>query len=266
VTLEAVDIRAGYDGEDVLSGAGVSVGAGELVGIIGPNGSGKSTLLRVMGRLLRPRAGSVLLDGAPIGGVGRRALSRRLAMLPQEPITPPQTSVRELVAMGRHPHRRLGGLMPTGLSERDRAAVSLAMSRTEVEHLAERPVSELSGGERRRAWIAVCLAQEASTLLLDEPVTALDVRHQLEVMALLRELAQVRGLAIGVVIHDLDLAARSCTRIVAMERGEVVADGPPASVLTEATLERVFGVRGSARLDAETGELICRASLPARPA
>lgn len=261
MTIEARGIRAGYGAAEVLRGVSVCVRAGELVGIIGPNGCGKSTLMRVMSRLMRPAAGDVAIDGKPVRGLGRRELSRRLAVLPQEPSTPPQTTVRELVAMGRTPHRRFGAVLPGGMTSEDRAAIDGAMRATEVDRLADRPASELSGGERRRAWIAMCLAQESPTVLLDEPVTALDVRHQLEVMSLLRTIAVDRGLAVGLVVHDLDLAARYCTRLVAMESGEVVADGPPADVLCEQTLGRVFGVVGSARVDGGSGELGCRVRL-----
>lgn len=247
MALATTDLSLGYGERIVLDGVDLELPAGRTTGLIGANGSGKSTLLRAMARVLEPRRGAVLLDGQDIHRVPTRALARRLGLLPQDPQAPPGMSVRELVALGRHPHRTGFGL----LGPADRAAIEDALRHTAMSALSERPVHALSGGQRQRAWIALALCQQTGVLLLDEPTTFLDISHQMEVLAVLRALRGGRTLV--VVLHDLLQATRNCDHLVALADGRVVAEGPPEAVLTPAIVRRVFGVEATIVPDPCTG-------------
>lgn len=180
-------------------------------------------------------------------------MARRLAILPQGPVAPEGLTVRELVEQGRFPH--VGALRM--LRTQDHAAISAALERTGMRAFAQRPLDALSGGERQRAWIALALAQETPILLLDEPTTFLDIDHQLEVLELVRQLNQERGMTVVMVLHDLNQAARYSDRMVVLQRGRIVADGLPVAVLTPALLERVFGVRANIVTDPASGTPVC---------
>jgi len=232
----------------VVHDVSFTVEAGEMVAILGPNGSGKSTLLRGMARLHPPRAGRVLLDGRDIRAMNSRHVARVLAILPQAPAGGLDLTVRELAFRGRYPHQ---GLLQR-VTRRDIDAVEWALDATDSLHLADRPLAALSGGERQRAWIAMALAQEPRILLLDEPTTFLDVAHQIEVMHLLRRL-NARGITIVAVLHDLALAGRFTSRIIALREGRLAFDGPPSAVLQPEALERVFGVPMLVLADPDTG-------------
>lgn len=247
--IEVRDLRHAFGGNLVLRGVSVAVDAGEMTAIIGPNGSGKSTLLRVAGRLLRPQGGTVLFAGRDAWAISPREFARRVAFLPQAPEAPADLIVEELVARGRHPHRgRLGGV-----NDHDRAAVERALALAGVDALRGRAVATLSGGERQRAWVALALAQEPDVLLLDEPTTYLDIGHQVELLSLLARLNEEQGLTVLMVMHDLPQAAHYARRLVAVRSGEVVADGAPETVLTEARVETVFGVAVRVFHDPESG-------------
>lgn len=235
--LEARNISIAINGASIVSNVRLSLATGELVGLIGPNGAGKSTLLKAM-LGLRPRdGGDVLLDGADFLAQSAIQRARRVAFLPQERQVEWRLPSRDIVMLGRYPHRtRFGG--PTA---DDRAAVNRALDAVDGHAIADRPVSVLSGGERTRILLARALAVEAPLLLADEPITALDPYHQLHVMEILRERARA-GAGILVVIHDLALAARFMDRLVLMEAGKIVADGPPADVLTPDLLSRVYRI------------------------
>lgn len=240
MSLEARSLTVGYDDTIILDGIELTLPPGHTTGLIGANGSGKSTLLRAMARVLTPRAGAVLLDGADIHRLPSRAVARRLGLLPQDPQAPPGMRVRDLVALGRHPHRRGFGL----LTADDRRAIDEALARTALGPLAERAVDSLSGGQRQRAWIALALCQETPVLLLDEPTTFLDIAHQMEVLAVLEALRR-EGRTLVVVLHDLMQATRHCDHLVALARGKVVAEGSPEAVLTPAIVRDVFGVEAT---------------------
>nr|WP_196792076.1 ABC transporter ATP-binding protein [Motilibacter deserti] len=210
---------------------------GSLVGLLGPNGSGKSSLLRCIAQLRRPDGGRVAYDGSAADSLHRRALARAVAVVDQEASTEVDVRLRDVVALGRVPHRDRWG----GLTARDEAAVEQAMGQVGVGHLGDRRWSTLSGGERQRAHLARGLAQGARCLLLDEPTNHLDVRHQLELFELLAALPVTTVAA----LHDLPLAARFCDRVVVLMSGRVVADGPPVEALTPALIERVYGVRAA---------------------
>jgi iron complex transport system ATP-binding protein len=247
--LVARSVAVGHRGRAVLEGASVVLEAGTTTAIIGPNGSGKSTLLRALAGVAKPLAGDIALDGRPLGSYTSRELARRLAHLPQAPLVPAGITVEELVALGRHPHRRL-----LGSAGSDDEAVEDAITATGVGLFRRRPVAELSGGERQRVWVAVALAQQAPILLLDEPTTFLDIRHQLELLELLSKLA-AEGRAVLVVLHDLNQAAAFADDVLVLGRGRVIAQGRPAEVLDRAVISEAFEV--DALVEARDGGVVC---------
>ncbi|WP_349369059.1 ATP-binding cassette domain-containing protein [Salinarimonas sp.] len=212
--------------------------AGEASAVVGHNGSGKSTLLKLLARQIAPTAGEARLRGLELARWPARAFAREVAFLAQETPRGLGLTVRELVAHGRYPwHGALGRF-----GARDRMKVEEALALTRLDGLHDRMVDTLSGGERQRAWIAMLVAQDARCLLLDEPISALDIAHQIEILALLRRLCHERGLCVIVVLHDLNMAARFCDRIVALKQGRLIAQGTPRAVVEPAVLHRVYGV------------------------
>ncbi len=212
--------------------------AAHITGLIGHNGSGKSTLLKLLAGQMAATSGEINYAGLRLDKWGKRDLARSIAYLPQ---TPPPTRgllVRELVALGRYPWHGAFGRF----SEADADKTDEAMRLTDIAHLADRLVDTLSGGERQRSWIAMMVAQDAKCLLLDEPTSALDVSHQVEVLDLIRELSRARGLAAIVVLHDINMAARYCDRLIALKNGKCVADNDPHVLLQPSVLEDVYGI------------------------
>ncbi|MGN9763782.1 ABC transporter ATP-binding protein [Micromonospora sp. SD12] len=255
-TVEQARYR--YRDRAVLDGVSLTVRAGESVALVGRNGCGKSTLLRLLTGSDQPESGRVLLHGRPAYGQRRRDVARQVAVLHQQLPPVPGLTVRQLVAQGRYPHRG-----PLGMLWRpEDAEATAALAATGVTGLADRQVDTLSGGERQRVRLALALAQRTPVLLLDEPTTFLDVRHQLEVLSLVRRLHAERGLTVVTVLHELDHAARFTDRVVALAGGRVAADGSPAEVVTPALLADVFGVRGRVLADAHTGTVRALADEP----
>ena len=292
--LRADDVSVAYDGVDVVRGARLELRPGCVTALVGPNGSGKSTLLRTLARLQEPRTGSLTLAAPPAGvewsenvlrrggkddpgpldrsgegegegeGAGDsvdgfelslREFARRVALLTQGRPTPGGLSVRDVVEFGRYPHRgRWGRADPDG-----RGAVDRALGLTGVADLADRGVDQLSGGQLQRVWLASCLAQDTGVLLLDEPTTYLDLRYQVELLDLVRDLADSGRIAVGVVLHDLDQAAALADRIVVLSEGRIVAEGDPGDVLTPRLLTDVWGIRIDVDTDPTTGHLRTRA-------
>ncbi|HEX2132716.1 MAG TPA: ABC transporter ATP-binding protein [Actinophytocola sp.] len=254
VIAHQVDVAYGHD--VVVHAASLSFDAGTVTALIGPNGSGKSTLLRAVARLHPPKSGTVTFaDGADLRALGGRDLARRIAMLSQNRSAPGGLSVRELVEFGRHPHRsRWGGGDSDGA-----AAVDRALDLTGLSALADRPVQSLSGGQAQRVWLASCLAQQTGLLLLDEPTNHLDLRFQVEILDVVRHLADVEGVGIGLVLHDIDQAAAVADRVLLLEEGRVTADGPPADVLTAENLSRAYGIRVDVHRDPVDGCIHTRA-------
>jgi len=246
--LEARDVTLAYDRHVVAEGLGVRVEEGELVAIVGPNACGKSTLLRALARMLHPQRGTVHLDGKLIRSLPSKQVARRLGLLPQSSIAPDGITVADLVARGRHPHQRL----LRQWSRDDERAVAEALAATHTADLANRFVDELSGGQRQRVWLAMALAQETPILLLDEPTTFLDIAHQIEVLDLCADLHE-QGRTLVMVLHDLNQACRYATRIIAMRDGVIVAEGPPADIVTADLVREVFGVDCRVIADPETG-------------
>jgi len=255
IAAEGVTALAGR--HPAVRGVDLRLNAGEVLGLIGANGAGKTTLLRALLRLAPVTAGRICLDGRDITRAPPHTVAREMAYLPQERAVHWPLRVDRLVALGRMPYAR-PGLMAGGESPADRAAVDSALARTDTWHLRHRAADALSGGERARVLLARALAVEAPVLLADEPVAGLDPYHQLAVMELLRD-AAAKGAAVALVGHDLSLAARFCDRLVLLHGGEVAATGPPSSVLSDANLARVYGVRVSRGAD---GALIPVARVP----
>lgn len=235
--LEVEELTAGYDGRVAVRGVSFTAPPGQIVGLIGPNGSGKSTILKAISRVLTPWGGRVLWEGVDLGKLSRSQLSRLVATVPQTPHLPEAFTALEIVLMGRNPH--LGLLRYEG--ERDLALCRQAMEATATAHLAGRRMGEVSGGERQRVVIARALAQEPRILLLDEPTAHLDLHHQMEVMDLVQRLGE--GKVVVVAIHDLNLAALYCSRLVLLREGQVFTQGPPAQVIAPENIEAVYGAR-----------------------
>lgn len=245
-----------YDGVDVVHDAAVSLRPGEVTALAGPNGSGKSTLLRALARLQSARTGTLTFDGSTDGlALTSRQFARHVALLTQARPTPSGLTVRDVVEFGRYPYRgRWGRADPEGPD-----AVDRALRMTGVEDLAGRGADQLSGGQLQRVWLASCLAQETGVLLLDEPTTYLDLRYQVELLDLIRDLADDHAIAVGVVLHDLDQAAAVADRIALLHAGRIIADGAPEDVLTPERLTDTYGIRIDVDTDPLTGRLRTRA-------
>ncbi|MFI1829664.1 ABC transporter ATP-binding protein [Streptomyces sp. NPDC020412] len=251
--LVAKDLDVGHAGRPVLTQVGLELRPGGITVLVGPNGCGKSTLLRTVAGLLPPMRGEVSVDGAPLASFSRRTLSQRLAFLPQSSHSPAGVTVRELVRHGRYAHR---GALARHTPE-DTEAIDWALTVTDAAPLVERRLDELSGGERQRAWLAMVLAQRAGVLLLDEPTTYLDMRHQFEVLDVVRRLAREHDIACGVVLHDLMQAAAYADDVVVVADGGIAAAGTPEEVLTPEVIHRAFGLRVNVVRDPATGYLAC---------
>ncbi|HEX4497687.1 MAG TPA: ABC transporter ATP-binding protein [Thermoanaerobaculia bacterium] len=238
LAARGLDLRYPRSDRDAVRDLHLELREGEILAILGPNGSGKSTALAGLARSLRPRAGEVTLGAESVWSLPQRTFSRAVARLPQEPSCPDGLTVEELVSCGRHPHLGVFGSPRAA----DRAAVREALRWLDLEDLRSRAVARLSGGERRRAWLAMVLAQGSRILLLDEPTTGLDLRHQCELMALLARINRERGVTLGVVLHDVERAARLAHRVAVLHRGRLYAVGEPRRCLTPDLFLDVFGV------------------------
>ena len=245
--LEVSRLTVSVDGQRLLDGVHLSVERGEVVGLVGPNGAGKSTLLRAATGV-HAATGEVRIDGHPLRSVPRADLFRTVAVVQQLPEAPDAMTVEALVLLGRHPH--LGLLRREGV--RDHEIAREAMARAGCLAHAERAIGTLSGGERRRAFIARALAQEPRLLLLDEPTAGLDADAQAQILGLLRELAR-GGVGVLVVLHDLTFAAAYCDRLVLLAGGRVVAQGAPNEVIAPEHVARVYGSRVRVIPDPQTG-------------
>ncbi|CAL9402499.1 Ferric enterobactin transport ATP-binding protein FepC [Streptomyces sp. enrichment culture] len=261
--LSAQNVTLGYEQRVIAENLSVEIPDNSFTVIVGPNACGKSTLLRALSRMLKPSAGQVLLDGHAIGSMPAKKVAKTLGLLPQSSVAPDGITVFDLVSRGRYPHQ---GLLRQW-SQEDERVVLESMAATGVAELADRTVDELSGGQRQRVWIAMALAQQTPLLLLDEPTTYLDIQHQIDVLDLCAELHENQGRTLVAVLHDLNHAARYATHLIALRGGRVVAEGPPAEVVTAELVEKVFGLRCQIIDDPETGTplVIPAARKPARP-
>ncbi|MFI6843906.1 ABC transporter ATP-binding protein [Kitasatospora sp. NBC_00085] len=247
--LAAHGLHLRYGNRVIVDGLDLELPGGAVTAIVGPNACGKSTLLRGLVRLLDPAAGTVTLDGSDIHRMPARALAKRMGLLPQQPVTPEAITVESLARLGRFPHQRM--LSPW--SKADQAAVEDALARTGTAELRDQQVDRLSGGQRQRAWIALALAQDTDLLLLDEPTTFLDLRHQLDVLDLVSDLHAEAGRTVVMVLHDLGQAARYADHLVVLKDGRLAAAGAPSEVLTADLVEEVFQVPCLVVPDPETG-------------
>jgi iron complex transport system ATP-binding protein len=243
VRASRLHVRRRSQDHDVVSGVDLEVRAGEWVGLIGPNGAGKTTLLHVLAGLLPRRevavTGLVTVAGVDPLRASRRVMARRVAVVPQRPVVPPGFTVRQYVLLGRHPH--VGPW--TGESRRDVAAVADALERLDLAAFARRPATDLSGGELQRVVLARAVVQQPAVLLLDEPTSALDIGHQQTVLDLVDRLRHEGSLTVVAAMHDLTLAGQYADRLVLLDAGQVVADGPASHVLTPELLAKVYEAR-----------------------
>mgnify|MGYP001474733784 FL=1 len=236
--FEVRDLAVHIGSTAILHNISLAFNEGQVTALLGHNGSGKSTLLKTLARQIPACAGEVRLEGKTAKSLGARAFARVVGYLPQHPPGTDGLTVRELVALGRYPWRG-----PLGrYSEKDHSLIDQAIADTDLKPFQHRSVDTLSGGERQRAWIAMLLAQQTRCLLLDEPISALDVKHQVETLRLVQRLASQRELTVIVVLHDVDLASRFCDRLVALKAGQVVADGTPAEIMDSQILESIYSV------------------------
>ena len=239
-------------GRPVVRDVSVDLASGVRLGILGPNGSGKTTLLKLLAGVLAPTGGSVALDGVAMGEISRRAVARRIAMVPQNTHPAFDYTVLDLALMGRYPH--LGAFEVE--SQADLAIARDALASTGTLEFATRLFSTLSGGEQQRVVIASALAQQAELLLLDEPTASLDPGYQLEIADLLRTLHRQRGIGLVLSTHDLNLAASVCDTLVLLYEGEVVAAGATAEVLTPDAIASLYGIHADVRFHESAGHLV----------
>ncbi|MFC1473706.1 ABC transporter ATP-binding protein [Rhodococcus qingshengii] len=246
--LRAEKIELRYADRTIVDELSLEIPDGGFTVVVGPNGCGKSTLLRALGRMLTPRSGRVVLDGNDIRSYRTKEVARRIALLPQSPLSPGAISVADLVSRGRYPYQS----MLRQWSPEDEHVVSEALNEVGMRYAADQLVDELSGGQRQRVWIAMTLAQRTPVLLLDEPTTFLDIAHQIEVLDLCSQLHQ-SGRTLVAVLHDLNLAARYATHVVAMRSGKIVMQGSASDIFTPELLREVFDLEALVLEDPETG-------------
>jgi iron complex transport system ATP-binding protein len=251
--IKGVELHLGYHGHEVVRGASIDLAGGRVTALVGPNGSGKSTLLRSLARLHTPTSGDVVLDGDELAtALTPKEFAKRVTLLAQSRPTPTGIGVRDVVGYGRYPYRRRFRSDDTA----GPVAIAWAMEVTGVEPMADRCVDELSGGELQRVWLATALAQQTGVLLLDEPTTFLDLHYQVEILDLMRDLADDHNVAVGVVLHDLNQAAAIADHVVLLDDGSVVAHGSPADVLTSENLTRTYRIR--IEVDVDPGTQVLR--------
>ncbi|UJA20365.1 ABC transporter ATP-binding protein [Thermoleophilia bacterium SCSIO 60948] len=253
MSLEARDLTLGYDREPVVQGLDLTLLEGKVTAIVGANACGKSTLLRGLARLLKPREGAVLLDGQEVASMPTKQVARRLGLLPQGPVAPDGLTIADLVSRGRYPHQKL----LRQWSREDEALVDWALAATGLDDLRERQVDELSGGQRQRAWLAMSLAQDTHTLLLDEPTTYLDLAHQVEMLDLLEELNERDGRTIVLVLHDLNQACRYAHHLVTMRAGQIHEQGQPNDIVDAEMVMAVYGVEAEVVAHPTQGTPLC---------
>ena len=240
-TLEVSGLTSGYHHNPIVKEVSAVIPKNKISVIIGANGCGKSTLLKSMARLLTPNSGAVLLNGKKIQEDSSKHVAKKLGLLPQTPIVPDGIKVSDLIARGRFPYRKF----MQNLSADDYKAIEEAMSMMGIYDLADKPVDELSGGQRQRVWIALALAQETDILLLDEPITYLDISYQIEILDLLVELNKKKGTTICMVLHDINLAVRYADYLFAMKKGKLIKEGKPSEIISSKLLEEVFGLKST---------------------
>lgn len=251
--IEANGLTLSYGKKPIFQNLNIDIPKGKITVFIGSNGCGKSTLLRSLARLLKPQQGAIVLDGQQISKLSSKEIARKLAILPQGPIAPEGLTVQQLVKQGRYPYQSF----LQQWSAEDERMVKKALQVTRMEELADRSVDSLSGGQRQRAWIAMTLAQNTATILLDEPTTYLDMTHQIEILDLLFDLNQDEQRTIVMVLHDINLACRYAHHIVAVKNGQIYSQGTPESIVNEKLIEDVFDMKCQIAQDPLFGTPLC---------
>lgn len=246
-------LSLGYNDTLIIKDLNLHIPKGEITVFIGGNGCGKSTLLRAIARLLKPKAGSVVIDGKEISTIASKEIAKKMAILPQTPIAPEGLTVYQLVKQGRYPHQ--AWLKQWSLEDEEK--VQSALSAAGLLSLRDKPIDELSGGQRQRAWIAMTLAQNTDIILLDEPTTYLDMTHQVEILDLLFELNEKEKRTIVMVLHDLNLACRYAHNLVAIKDGKIFAQGRPEEVIKRDTVRHVFDMECEITQDPLFGTPLC---------
>lgn len=252
IPLSTKKLFVGYD-KAVVKGINLNIEAGKINILIGANGCGKSTLLKCLARVLPPMSGAVLLNGKSIHSLPVKQVAKAMALLPQGPIAPEGLSVKELVAQGRYPHQSFFKQW----SLADETAVLEAMQMADITDLADRAISDLSGGQTQRCWIAMVLAQQTDIILLDEPTTYLDLKVQVDLLDLLSEMAHQYQRTLVIILHELNLAAAYADHLIMMKEGEIYVQGSPAKVFNSENLYAVFGLSAKVIEDVESNSLIC---------
>ena len=243
--LKVRDVEFSYTSVPILKDVCIELAESEVLGVVGPNGAGKSTLIRCIDRILKPRRGSILLDGRDINEMRLMELAKRMGYVPQSTSQIFPATVFDTVLMGRRPH--LGWRS----SEKDEEKVLDVLQMLNIENLAMRDINELSGGQQQKVFIARALVQEPDVLLLDEPTSNLDIRHQLEVMEIITSIVREKKISAIMAIHDLNLASRYADRVVMLNGGTIIDAGNPSSVLTPENIKQVYGVEAVVRNESE---------------
>ena len=238
MTIKVINLNFAYGSSQVIKNITLNINEGEVVGVLGPNVAGKSTLIKLLSGLLKPTGGQILLNNLPIDKISHQDRAKKIAIVAQENNIPFAFKSIEVVLMGRTPHLPALGFEST----RDLDVAKSAMTKTDSYQFAFRSIRELSGGERQRVILARALAQESKILLLDEPTTFLDIRHQIEFYKLLRDENRERGLTIVSAMHDLNIASTFCDRLIFLKDGSVLADGSPSDVVTEKIIRKLFDI------------------------
>lgn len=236
--VEVKNLRHSYEATEVLKGVSLQVNKGDFAGIVGPNGSGKTTLVKNIMRSLSPSKDTVFISGEDVRSLSHKSLAKSLGAVPQTNVIDYDFSARDIVLMGRAPH--IGRFQRE--SEKDYQIVEESMKKTDTWHLKDRSIRELSGGERQRVIIARALAQEPGVLILDEPVTHLDIKHQISLMELTKSLCREKGITVIAILHDLNFAMTYCDHVMLVHKGEIVENGNPHQILTEESIRAVYGI------------------------
>lgn len=251
--LETKQLTVSYDGQTIIDSLNLQLPKGQISVMIGPNGCGKSTLLRSLARLLKPQNGAVVLNGRDIARMSTKEVAQTMSILPQGPVTPEGLTVFQLVKQGRYPYQS----WLNQWSGEDERMVNGALQATKMTELAHRAVDSLSGGQRQRAWIAMTLAQDTETILLDEPTTYLDIAHQIDVLDLLFELNETKKSTIIMVLHDLNMACRYAHNLIAVQNKTIVAQGRPEDIVSKQLVRDVFGMECELMVDPFFGTPLC---------
>jgi iron complex transport system ATP-binding protein len=250
--ISTKNLKVSYGDTVIIKELNLTVPKGKITALIGPNGCGKSTLLKTLARINKPAEGEVLLNDKPLNAYGDKPLAREMSLLPQVLVTPEGINVQRLVEYGRSPYLSHWGK----LGDADKDVVTKAMQETGVTEFAQQSVESLSGGQRQRAWIAMVLAQDTNVVMLDEPTTYLDLSHQIELMKIMGEMNEL-GKTVIVVLHDLNQACRYCDHLVVLKEGELVTQGAPAQIFTEALLDEVFSLKAKVIKDPIANTPMC---------